>query len=174
MKRFIIIAIFITSILSFQSNSLAAETLKIGVLDLQECINKSNEGKRVFQALKTKHDALQKHLDEKQNELVQLQKEMEKQSMMLSLDAKQDKQKEFERKRRDLGYLLQDMNEEMNKAEAEARQKILKDLEGIVKTIAQKGNYQLIMEKRSGGIMFSSDLLDVTDQVINEYDKVKP
>jgi len=174
MKRFITMAIFIAAILSFQSHSLAADALKIGVLDLQECINKSNEGKRVFQALKAKHDSLQKSLDEKQNELAQLQKQMEKQSMMLSLDAKEDKQKEFERKRRDLGYLLQDMNEEMNKAEADARQNILKDLEGIVKTIAQRENYQMILEKRSGGIMFSSDLLDITDQVIKEYNKVKP
>ena len=93
---------------------------------------------------------------------------------MLSLDAKEDKQKEYERQRRDLGYLLQDLNEEMNKAETNARKKVLKDLEGIVKTISEKEKYDLILELRTGGVMFFSDLLDITDEVIQEYNKVKP
>jgi outer membrane protein len=174
MKQLPKILLFSALIIFFHQNALAAETLKIGTLNLQKCIDQSNEGKRIYQSLKKKHDAMQKNLDEKQNELVQLQREIEKQSLMLSLDAKEDKQKEFERRRRDLGYLLQDLNEEMNKAEASARQQVLKDIEEIVKKIAQKGDYHLILEKRSGGIMFASDTLDITDEVIKEYNTIKP
>lgn len=174
MKSFCKILLFSFLIILFHQHAFAAEALKIGVLDLQRCIDVSNEGKRIYQSLKKRHDTMQKRLDEKQNELIQLQKEIEKQSLMLSLDAKEDKQKEFERKRRDLGYLLQDLNEEMNKAEANARKRVLDDLDGIINTIAQKDKYDLILEKRSGGIMFTSDYLDITEQVIKEYNAAKP
>ncbi|MFC1867865.1 OmpH family outer membrane protein [Thermodesulfobacteriota bacterium] len=166
---FIMIVIFM-----FQHSAFAADAIKIGILDLQRCMQESNEGKRVFQSLKKKHDSMQKKLDERQNELIQMQKEIEKQSLMLSLDAKEDKRKEFERRRRDLGYILQDLNEEMNKSEASARKKILKDLEGIVEKIALKGAYDLIIERRGGGILFTSEGLHITDQVIDAYNKEKP
>lgn len=166
---FIMIGVFL-----LQYSAFAADAFKVGILDLQRCMQESNEGKRVFQALKKKHDSMQKKLDERQNELVQMQKEIEKQSLMLSLNAKEDKQKEFERRRRDLGYILQDLNEEMNKAEASARKKILKDLEGIVEKIASKGAYDLIIERRGGGVLFTSETLNITDQVIETYNKEKP
>jgi outer membrane protein len=168
------ILLFSALVIFLHQNVLAAENLKIGVLDLQRCIDQSNEGKRIYQSLKKKHEAMQKRLDEKQKELVQLQKEIEKQSLMLTLDAKEDKQKEFERKRRDLGYLLQDLNEEMKKAEMTARQRVLEDLDSIIQKIAEKDGYDMILEKRSGGIMFTSDSLDITDQVIKEYNAIKP
>ena len=82
-------------ILFFHNNALGADSYKIAVLDLQKCMNKSNEGKRHFQSLKKKKDALQKTLDDKQKELLNLQKELEKQSLMLSLDARENKQKEY-------------------------------------------------------------------------------
>ena len=174
MKHLIRFMILISIVALFPHHAMAADPLKVGVVDLQKCIEQSNEGKRVYSSLKEKHDSMQKRLDEKQKELAQMQMEIEKQSLMLSLDAKEDKQKEFERKRRDLGYLLQDMNEEMNKAEANARKKILQDVEELVKTIAKKGNYDLVLEKRTAGVMFISDPLDITDKIVEAYNKVKP
>ena len=174
MKHFIRFMVLISIVVLFQHHALAADPLKVGVVDLQKCIEQSNEGKRVYSSLKEKHDSMQERLNEKQKELAQMQKDIEKQSLMLSLDAKEDKQRDFERKRRDLGYLLQDMNEEMNKAEANARKKILQDVEDIVKTIAKKGNYDLILEKRTAGVMFISDPLDISEKIIEAYNKAKP
>ena len=174
MKHFIRFMVLISIVVLFQHHALAADPLKVGVVDLQKCIEQSNEGKRVYSSLKEKHDSMQERLNEKQKELAQMQKDIEKQSLMLSLDAKEDKQRDFERKRRDLGYLLQDMNEEMNKAEANARKKILQDVEEIVKTIAKKGDYDLILERRTAGVMFISDPLDITEKIIEAYNKAKP
>jgi len=83
-------------------------------------------------------------------------------------------QKEYEKKQRDVGYLMQDLNEEAKKAEAEAKGKFLKDLEGVLLDIAKKGNYDLILERISGGVLFASETSDITDQVIEAYNKEKP
>jgi hypothetical protein len=47
-------------------------------------------------------------------------------------------------------------------------------LEVIVKRIGREGNYHLILETRSGGIMYFSGVIDLTDQLIKEYDETKP
>ena len=91
---FLIIAVIIT-----QGNAFAADASKIGVLDLRRCISESNEGKRVYENLRKKHEGLQADLDKKQQELLEMQQDIEKQSLMLSMDAKENRQKEFEKKK---------------------------------------------------------------------------
>ncbi len=132
----------------------AAEPLKIGVLDLQRCIQESNEGKRIAESLKNKQAEMQKDLDKKQQALIDMQKDMEKQSLMLSMDAKTEREKEFEKKRRDLNYLVQDMTEEMKKAETDARISILNILSGVVEAIAKQQKLDLIARRSNGGILY--------------------
>lgn len=174
MMKYIRLLPAVLILLAIHQAALAADSYKIAVIDLQKCIDGSKEGKRTSEKLNQKKESLQKQLNEKEQELVQLQEEIEKQNMMLSLDAQENKKREFERKRRDFQYYYQDLTDEMNKSEAEARKAFLKDLEGIVKKIAQDSHYDMIFERRGGGILFSADSMDITDKVIQEYDKIKP
>lgn len=151
----------------------ASASDKIAVVDLQRCIQETAEGKKIYQELKAKKDAMQRRLDEKQEELLKLKEDLEKQSMMLSVDAKEDKQKEFERKGREFKYMYDDLSEEMQKAEAEAKKQILQDLETVVLRIGEKEKYQIIFERRSSGIMFVNEALDITGEVIKAYDQMK-
>ena len=174
MKHLTGIIILVLTLISLQISAAAAEPLKVGVLDLQRCIQESNEGKRIAETLKKKQTEMQKDLDAKQQELLEMQKDMEKQSLMLSMDAKEDRQKDFEKKRRDLAYLIQDSNEEMKKAEQDARNDILRILGGVLETIAKEKNFDLITERANGGVLYVSKALDITDEVVTELNKVKP
>jgi outer membrane protein len=148
-----------------------AESPKFGIVDLQRCIRDSIEGKRVYDKLKKSKDALQKKLDKSQDELLKLKEELDKQGMMLSVDAKEDKEKEFERKRREFKYFYDDLTEEMRKEEAEARKEILMKLEKVVSAIGEKGKYLMIFERRSSGIMYGDKAVDITDEVVKAFDK---
>ena len=93
--------------------------------------------------------------------------------MMLSIDAKDDKKKDFERMGREFKFLYEDLSEEMRKAETEARAEILNQLEEVVGDIGKRDNYLLIFERRSSGIMFLDNKIDITDEVIKAYDRKK-
>ncbi len=151
----------------------AADSVKIGVVDLQRCIQESIEGKKAKDKLQTKKDEMQKKLDERQNILLELKKELERQSMMLSMDAKQDKEKEFERQRREFKYFYDDISTQMRKAEAEVKKVLLGDLEQVVGDIGRKGSFTLIFERRSSGIMYLENAIDITNEVIKAYDQTK-
>ncbi len=150
-----------------------ADASKIGVVDLQRCITESIEGKKIYQELKKKKDEMQKKLDVKQEELLKMKEEIEKQSMMLSVDAREDKEKTYERKRREFKYYYDDLSEEMMKAEQEARKNILAELEKVVADIGAKEKYSMIFERRSGGIMYIDKAIDITSDVLKAYDQTK-
>lgn len=160
------------AVIIFQANALAAETSKMGVLDLRRCIQESNEGKRVYENLKKKHEALQADLNKKQQELVEMQQEIEKQSLMLSMDAKENRQKEFEKKKRDLTYLAQDLQEEMKQAESNANIELLKVIHEIAEMVAKKKGLDIITER--SGIIYVVEDIDISEEVIKEINKLKP
>ena len=106
--------LFVLIILSLLPvSAMGADSFKIGVVDHQKSIQESIEGKRAKDTLQKKKDEMQKKLDERQKKLLELKKELEKQSMMLSMDAKEDKAKDFERQRREFKYFYDDINNQM-------------------------------------------------------------
>ena len=152
---------------------LAQELSKVGIIDLQRCLQESKEGERVTQILKTKKAVLQRQLDDRQKELIELRREFEKQAMMLSMDAQADKRRVVERKTRELEYQFQDLNEEMRRAEDREKKRIFEELGKVIEKIGSEGKYALILGKRSGGVLYWNKAIDITDQVIKAYDKVK-
>ena len=174
MRKLLALTVIITGILLFQQNVIAAESYKIGIVNIQRCLQESNEGKRLDQELLEKRNEMQEELNTKQLELEEMEKEIQKQSLMLSLDAKEDKENEYYKMQRDIEYLVEDFNELMTKMQTEAQQTFLTALQDILVDIAGKDGYDLIMERLSGGILFSSEAIDITDQVIDALNKAKP
>jgi outer membrane protein len=173
MKRWLGISIGLFLVLFLAQAVLAADTGKIAVIDLQTCVRDSIEGRRLFESLKKTKEEMQKKLDVRQEELLKFKDELDKQGMMLSLDAREDKEKEFERRKRELKYYYEDLTEEMRKEEAEARGNIIKELEKVVTEIGTKGGYRLIVERRSSGVMYFDKAIDMTAEVIKAYDDLK-
>jgi outer membrane protein len=147
---------------------------KIGVVDIQKFQKKSKNFQGISAKLKKKFDSMQQKLDEERNALIKLEDDFKKQSMMLSLDAQEDKKRELEKKRRYYKYIFEDLSQEMKDTEAEATSDIGKELEKIVKRIAEKDGYNLILEKRTLGLIYYSDVIDITDRVVEAYDASKP
>jgi outer membrane protein len=111
-----LLSAIITVILLPHNVALGGDSTKVGVLDIQRCLEESKEGQKVLEILKNKKDVLQRQLNTKQRELLELRKELEKQAVMLSMDAQDDKRRAIERKTRELQYLLRDLNEDLRRA----------------------------------------------------------
>ena len=124
---------------------LGEDHIAIRIIDMQRCLKESKQGQKIFEALKNKKETLQRKLDKKQKALLELRKELEKQSMMLSMDAQEDKKKDIERKARELEYFFKDLNEEMMRAQEKEKKKIFNELKDIIEKIGSEEKYALIM-----------------------------
>lgn len=173
MRYFFRLFIGIILIFGFQLNALGADVCKICVVDMHRFQENSKSFKKVRESLRIKFEALQAKLDKEKSELVKVEEEFKKQSMMLSLDAKEDKQKDLEKKRRHYKYLYDEFTQEMKDAEMEIRRTVGKELESVVKKIGKKEGYTIILEKRTLGLLYHDKAIDVTDEVTRSYDLMK-
>jgi outer membrane protein len=173
MKKSLLVSTIIMAILLGYNMALGEESIKIGLIDLQRCLQESKEGQKVLRLLKKKKEDLQRQLDTKQKELLELRKELDKQAMMLTMDAQEDKRRTIERKTRELEYFYKDLNEEMIRVQEKGKKRILKELAKIIEKIGSEGNYTLIMEKKAGGVLYWTDSVDITKSVIRAYDQIK-
>jgi outer membrane protein len=173
MKKLFQLSLGIFIILCLQYTALGENAFKIAVVDIQRLQNQSAAFQKQRAKLKNKFDAMQKKLKAEEQAIRKLEEDFNKQSMMLSLDAKEDKKRELERRKRHFKYLYEDYTQEMKAAEQEATKTVGKGLEKIVEKIAAEKGYVLIFERRTIGLIYFDNAIDITDQVTKDYDKIQ-
>jgi outer membrane protein len=157
-----------------QPAPLAAQAVKIGVVDLQKFQKNSKAFQKASVAVRKKFDEMQQKLSDERNALAKLDEEFKKQSMMLSLDAQEDKKRELEKKQRHFKFMYDDFTQEMKETEMDIIKKIMKELEKIVEKMAEKEAYTIILERRTLGLLYFNNSIDLTDRVTEAYDKQNP
>ncbi len=170
MKKLVVLAMIVSLIFGVRVLAFAADTCKIAIVDMERFQQESVSFQKVRVKLMKKFDALQKKLDQEKQELIKLEEELRKQSMMLSLDAKEDKRKELNKKRRHYKYLYDEFTQEMKDAEMEAKRAVGREIEKVVNKIGKERGYTLILDKRTLGLIYYDHAIDITDEVIKAYD----
>ncbi len=171
MKKFFGLFVGIIFVLFFLTHAFCADTCKIGVIDVMKLQEKSKSFQKVRKELKERFVALEKKLEKERNGVIELEQELKKQSMMLSLDAKEDKRKELEKKMRRFRFLQNETAEEAKALELDARKEVIKDIEKVVNKIGKEKGYVIIFERRTVGLIYYKDTIDLTDEVTKAYDK---
>ena len=172
MKRVYFLLIVLIMVFFFHSSQAASQSAKIAVVDYDKFQKVSKVFQKTAAAMKKKFEDLQKKLDEERTAVTKLEEEFKKQSMMLSLDAQEDKKRELEKKRRYYKYLYDDYTQEMKDSEMEAIRKIMKELEKVVEKIGDQEGYTVIIERRTLGLLYYNKAVDITDRVVDAYDKM--
>ena len=157
----------------FLLTSAAYGVEKFAVVDLQKALNLSKAGKDAKETFGKKVESAQKLVETREQELKRLQTEFEKQGLLLSTDARVEKTKEFEAKRRDLERYVKDSRDELTMEERRLTNKILEEIEKVVQRVGKEEGYTFIFERNQSGLLYLRDVLDLTDRVIKAYDAQK-
>jgi outer membrane protein len=165
--RKILIAVFV---LALSTYAFAADSVKIGYIDMQQALNESDSGKEAKADLEKMVKARQVKIDEKIAMRDKLMAEIEKQSVVLSEDAKRQKQDELEQLGRDVERLVSDSNAELQKQPREMELEIIKDLDVILKELGEDGKYTIILPAEV--ILYSAEGIDITDTVIKKLNEM--
>jgi len=174
MKGLIGVFLGLLTMVFLQPAPLAAQNVKVGVVDLQKFQKNSKAFQKASVGVKKKFDDMQQKLNDERNAVGKLDEELKKQSMMLSLDAQEDKKRELEKKQRQFKFMYDEFSQEMKDTEMEAIKKVMKELEKIVEKIGEKEGYTIILERRTLGLLYFNNTIDLTDRVTDAYDKLNP
>jgi outer membrane protein len=152
-----------------------SQVVNIAYIDLQKVMLESEKGKEAKQVLTQEAEKLKKNLDGKQDELQKMKDAIEKQGTTITPDARAEREKQYQNKLKDYQRLANDYQAELQQKDQAVAQKMLKELEEVIKSIGEKEKYTIIVEKNQ--LLFASPTIDITPKVItlfNEAAKKKP
>lgn len=168
----IVVGLFIIT-MAMVSQGSAAELSKVGIVDLFRVLNESEAGKRAKADLEGIIKSKQGSIDEKGKIIERLKTDMEKQTAVLSPEARKAKEEEAERSIRDYQRMVTDSQAEVKKKESELTGSILKELRELISRMGQEEGYSLILESAEGLVLYYDKTNDLSDRVIKRYNESK-
>jgi len=153
----------------------AAEAVKVGVMDQQAVMERSKAGKRALEDLKSYSMTRQKIINADDQELKELEQSIQDPNSKLSEEVKQQKQELFRSKVEAYQRRLADFNREIQQKQREMIAEYAKKVAEAAQVVAQKDGYAAIIDKGNEAmirvVLYHQPALDVTDQVVKEFDR---
>jgi outer membrane protein len=140
---------------------------KFAYVDLQRALNEVEEGKVAKAALKREFDQKQKLLDDKKGEFDRLRQDFEKQAVVMSEDARKERQTDLERKGVELQGFFVQLQKELSDREREATRGIFDKMHAIVKEIADAEGVAMVMQAEA--LVYGAPSLDITNELVRKY-----
>jgi len=166
---FLSLGMFIVS----ASLALGGESVKIGFVDMRKVLTLSEAGKGARNQMGAEMEKIRKEIVGRERELEKLKEDLEKRGAIMSQTARLDAEKDFQLKLRDLQRFRQDAEQEFKLKDQALTRQIIMSIAPVVTKIAEEGKFTLILEKNDPTVAYSSNTLDLTEEVIKIFDQQK-
>ena len=160
--------LFLVSFCSFfgLGSADAADVAKIGILNMQRVLSTSDSGKAAQAEIKEQGDKMLQDLKEKGAEIDALGKQFERESMVMSKEKREEKEREYRIRINDFKTLEKRYKTQSQDLQKRLVNKIVKDVYALVEEIGKNEGYLLII--RSESVMYAPDSIDITDTLIKQ------
>lgn len=166
MKR---IGLFLLVFIMISGSALASG--KIAYVEVQRVLETSEPGEKALGQLTQRFEDMRSELDRERANVEKMREELQKQSLVLSQDAQEDLEAELRTKVREFQEMFQAYQARMQQEEQELSEPIIDMLFDIINEYGQKHEYSLILDAQGSGLIYASESLNITDQIIEELNK---
>jgi outer membrane protein len=149
--------------------AMAADVAKIGVIDLQRVLETSNPGKAAQVEIKKQKEEMETDLKQKGAEIEQIRQRLERESMVMSKEAREEKEREVRIKLNDFKTLQKRYRSELQAIEKKLVNQLQGEVFSIVEDLGKKEGYLLIISKI--GVLYSPTTIDITDKLIQQLNQ---
>ena len=153
----------------FGFSAYAADVAKIGVINFQRILEASSAGKYAQAEINKRGKKMESDLKKKEAEIEVIKKRLEREALVMSKEMREEKQREIRININDFKLLEKKYMNEFKAFENRLVQRIQKEVVGLVSKMGKSGGYLLIIERRTGGILYFPKSVDVTDKLIQKY-----
>jgi Skp family chaperone for outer membrane proteins len=168
--KLIIMALMIAAL---ASSGLAQQIIKVGVVNSQEVLEKSAEGKRVLAQLQDKDKRNQAELSRRDQEIQELQTRLNTQRLTLTPEALRNLSTDLQRKQTERQRFFEDAGREMNELAERLFQRIQNELLPIIEQMGKENGMDVIFDLGKSGAIYFSPSIEITQDVIQRYDASK-
>jgi outer membrane protein len=148
-----------------------ADDLKVGFINSQEIFVRysgTEDAQRRFDEEKQK---LEQEIEAKKQEIEELRADLERKSLLMSEETKEERLAELERKEQEFQQLYFDAFGESGsivKLNAELTQPIIEKMNIVLNELGESEGYDIIFDVAPGGIVYANEGFDLTDRVLDE------
>ena len=173
MKRCYLYCVIVLIGLFFATASFAAgnNPVKIGIIDTQKIMRESKATKKAQAIYKKDFESKRALLSASEKEIQRLQEDLKNNGKALSEDARKGKEDKLAKQVKEYKRLAADMDEELQKKDAELTRKLLAEIAGIVQDLLKKDQYTVILQRDT--VVSFDETVDITEKVIKLYDEEK-
>jgi outer membrane protein len=163
--------IAVAALLVFVWSACSSAADKIGFVNVNEIIQTTNAGKKKVDDFKKYVEKKNEEIKSVEKELTKMKEELEKQSSIMNESLRKGKEAAYQKKLRDYQLLANDIKEDIKRRDQDAIQKMVPGIMKIVRNIAEKENYTLVLDVSTRLIPYYAKENDFSKKVIEEYDK---
>ena len=149
---------------------LAADVAKIGVVDIQKILLTSAAGKIAKAEINKNAREMEAALNEKKAEIQKLQETLERESLVMSKEKRDEKEREIRIRVNDIKSLKNKFEGDLKALEGRAVQQIQQEFEAIAKELGKEQGYLLIITNPV--VIYAPNSIDITDELIQKYNAV--
>ena len=141
--------------------------VKIGVINPEKVIRNTTRGKVSLQEMDNIRSAKQKRINQMQNEIKAIQKEL--QSPALGASARETKSMQLQNKQTKLRRYVEDSRREFQAKYQKEMEVLRKEIMPLITKIGKAQGFTLILDIGTSGIAYYDQTIDITDLIIKEY-----
>jgi outer membrane protein len=159
----------------FIFTTLISAELKIGVINSEKILMAYQGTKDAENKLKKEYAKWEQEATERQKKMQEMKEQLEKQSLLLSAERKQEIQNELQKEYIEYNKFLQEkfgQQGDAAKKNDELLRPIIDKINVILDRIAKEENYDFIFDSR-GGVVYAKKAYDLTEKVIKALNSEK-
>ena len=155
-------------------SAFAQESIQIGVIDPQAVLENSNAGQKALATLKEHVMVRQKLLETDEVEIQKLEQQLQTGTGRSETET-QVLQEQLQSKIQDYQRRRQTFQQEVQEKQKTLMVDYMKKIEGATKVVAERRGFSLVIDKGNEAIMqiviYSAKGMDITDEVVEEFNK---
>jgi outer membrane protein len=165
--------LFLSLLVAAVSLGSAQQYPKIGVINSQDVLERSAEGKRVIARLQEKDKTNQGTITKLDDEINQLQTKINTQRLTLSEEALYNMSADLQKKQTDRKRLAEDASRDFQDLQVKLFNKVQSELIPIIEALGKEKGIDIILDLAKSGAVYFNPSVDLTEEVIKRYDASK-
>ena len=159
-----------------QAQAGAAAPMKVAVLNVQQAILGTAEGKQSQAELQSQFAPRQTELENLTRQIGDIRDRLDKGQRTLSDDEKLRLQRQGETLSRQLQRKQEDLQQDINESRGDVINRIGQKLLDVLDRYARENSFSLVLDNsgQATSVLWSSTLIDITQDIIRLYDQANP
>ncbi len=147
------------------------EGIKIGIVDIEQALNATEEGKAAREEMARKQREAESKLQPMVEHFEELQEEFKAKKFVLSEDALYQKQLDLVELRSEIDNKLKEVEGKFKVDKERLEGPLRKKLIGIIDNVGKEQGFTLILGRQTPWLLYSREAADITDIVIAKFNK---